>query len=237
LNIVPGLGPVAGASLVRHLQVDLLSFTGSIAVGKEVMRVASERLARVSLELGGKSPNLVFPDADLDLAVKGAARAIFRSQGQSCVAGSRLLLHESIYDLFLERLIKAAEEMRVGDPTDPSTQIGPLITREHRHKVEGYIRSGMEEGARLLAGGSPPQDPLLEKGNYLRPTIFDQVKSGMRIAEVVKQGDLPRAVEIQRRLNRCFPRGGEETVGHFGTTKLTASVVTGIEMGPPGRPT
>jgi acyl-CoA reductase-like NAD-dependent aldehyde dehydrogenase len=99
------------------------------------------------------------------------------------VAGSRLLLHESIYDLFLERLIKAAEEMRVGDPTDPSTQIGPLITREHRHKVEGYIRSGMEEGARLLAGGSPPQDPLLEKGNYLRPTIFDQVKSGMRIAQ------------------------------------------------------
>jgi acyl-CoA reductase-like NAD-dependent aldehyde dehydrogenase len=183
LNIVPGLGPVAGASLVRHPQVDLLSFTGSVAVGKEVMRVASERLARTSLELGGKSPNLVFPDADLDLAVKGAARAVFRSQGQSCVAGSRLLLHESIYDLFLERLIKAAEGMRVGDPTDPSTQIGPLITREHKHKVQGYIRSGMKEGARLLAGGSPPQDPLLEKGNYLTPTIFDQVKSGMRIAQ------------------------------------------------------
>jgi NAD-dependent aldehyde dehydrogenases len=129
LNIVPGLGSVAGASLIRHPQVDLLSFTGSVAVGKEVMRVASERLARVSLELGGKSPNLVFPDADLDRAVQGAAWAIFRHQGQSCVAGSRLLLHESIYDLFLERLIKAAEGMRVGDPTDPSTQIGPLITR------------------------------------------------------------------------------------------------------------
>jgi len=115
------------------------------------------------------------------MAVKGAIRAIFRSQGQSCVAGSRLLLHEAIYDRFMERFLVATEKLKVGDPQDPTTDFGPLITPQHRDRVEGYIRSGLEEGARLLIGGKRPSDPALQKGNYLLPTVIENVTPTMRI--------------------------------------------------------
>jgi acyl-CoA reductase-like NAD-dependent aldehyde dehydrogenase len=180
LNVISGFGEV-GAALVTHPAVNAVSFTGGVATGKRVMKGAADSLKRISLELGGKSPNVVFADADLAMAVKGAIRAIFRSQGQSCVAGSRLLLQETIYDRFLERFLTATAKLKVGDPLDPSTDFGPLISAQHRERVEGYIQSGLDEGAKLLTGGKRPSDPALQKGNYLLPTIFASVTPTMRI--------------------------------------------------------
>jgi aminomuconate-semialdehyde/2-hydroxymuconate-6-semialdehyde dehydrogenase len=180
LNILSGFGQV-GAALTSHPGVDAVSFTGGVATGKRVMRAAADTLKRVSLELGGKSPNIIFADANLDLAVKGAVRAIFRSQGQSCVAGSRLLLQDAIYDSFMEQFLTAVANLKIGDPLDPTTDFGPLITAQHRERVEGYIRSGLEEGAHLVTGGKRPDDPTLQKGNYLLPTVFAGVTTSMRI--------------------------------------------------------
>ncbi|MCS6924801.1 MAG: aldehyde dehydrogenase [Candidatus Binatia bacterium] len=180
LNVLTGFGEV-GAALVAHPRVDAVSFTGGVATGKQVMRAAADTLKRISLELGGKSPNIVFADADLESAVNGAVRAIFRSQGQSCVAGSRLLLQESVYDRFLERLLAAVAQLKVGDPLDPTTDFGPLISPQHRQRVEGFIQSGLDEGARLLVGGTRPRDPALQRGNYLLPTVFAGVTGTMRI--------------------------------------------------------
>jgi acyl-CoA reductase-like NAD-dependent aldehyde dehydrogenase len=180
LNVISGFGEV-GAALATHPDVNAVSFTGGVATGKRVMRAAADSLKRISLELGGKSPNIVFADADLDLAVKGAIRAIFRSQGQSCVAGSRLLLQDAIYDRFMERFLSATGKLKVGDPLDPATDFGPLITAQHRERVEGYIRAGLDEGATLLTGGKRPSDPSLQKGNYLLPTVFENVTPAMRV--------------------------------------------------------
>jgi acyl-CoA reductase-like NAD-dependent aldehyde dehydrogenase len=180
LNIVSGFGEV-GAALTMHPDVNAISFTGGVATGKRVLKAAAETLKRVSLELGGKSPNIVFTDADLETAVKGAVRAIFRSQGQSCVAGSRLILQDAVYDRFMEQFLKTVANLKVGDPLDPATDFGPLITVQHRERVEGYIQSGLDEGARLLTGGKRPSDPTLQKGNYLLPTVFENVTPAMRI--------------------------------------------------------
>ncbi|MBI4197165.1 MAG: aldehyde dehydrogenase [Deltaproteobacteria bacterium] len=181
INILPG-GPEAGEALVRHPSVNRISFTGSVPGGKVVAKANAEtRLAPLSLELGGKSPAVVFADCDLDLTIKGVARGIFRSQGQSCVAGSRLLLEQSIYNDFLERLILFAKKMKIGNPLEPSSEIGPLVSREHLQRVEAYIQTGIQEGARLLTGGKRPNDPALSRGNFLEPTIFDQVKPTMKI--------------------------------------------------------
>jgi aminomuconate-semialdehyde/2-hydroxymuconate-6-semialdehyde dehydrogenase len=180
LNVVSGFGEV-GAALTTHPDVNAVSFTGGVATGKRVLKAAADTLKRVSLELGGKSPNIVFADADVETAVKGAVRAIFRSQGQSCVAGSRLILQDAIYDRFMEQFLKAVANLKVGDPLDPTTDFGPLITAHHRERVEGYIQSGLDEGAKLLTGGKRPTDPALQKGNYLLPTIFENVTPSMRI--------------------------------------------------------
>ncbi len=182
LNVIAGFGDV-GAAVVSHPDVNAVSFTGGVPTGKRVMKAAADTLKRISLELGGKSPNIIFADADLDLAVKGAVRAIFRSQGQSCVAGSRLLLQDAIYDRFMERFLSAVANLKVGDPLDPTTDFGPLITAQHRERVEGFIEAGLSEGARLLIGGKRPTDPALQKGNYLLPTVFEGVTSSMRICQ------------------------------------------------------
>jgi acyl-CoA reductase-like NAD-dependent aldehyde dehydrogenase len=182
LNVIAGFGDV-GAAVVSHPDVNAVSFTGGVPTGKRVMKAAADTLKRISLELGGKSPNIIFADADLDLAVKGAVRAIFRSQGQSCVAGSRLLLQDAIYDRFMERFLSAVANLKVGDPLDPTTDFGPLITAQHRERVEGFIEAGLSEGARLLTGGKRPTDPTLQKGNYLLPTVFEGVTSSMRICQ------------------------------------------------------
>ena len=180
LNVVSGFGDV-GAALTTHPGVDAVSFTGGAATGKRVMRAASDSLKRISLELGGKSPNIVFADADVETAVKGAIRAIFRSQGQSCVAGSRLLLQDQVYDQFMERFVSAVNKLNIGDPLNPETDFGPLITAQHRERVEEFIQSGLDEGARLVTGGKRPDDAALERGNYLLPTVFEHVSSTMKV--------------------------------------------------------
>jgi aminomuconate-semialdehyde/2-hydroxymuconate-6-semialdehyde dehydrogenase len=180
--VISGFGEV-GSALVSHPGVNAVSFTGGAPTGKRVMKAAADTLKRVSLELGGKSPNIVFADTDLEMAVKGAVRAIFRGQGQSCVAGSRLILQDVIYDRFLERFLSTVEKLKVGDPLDPATDFGPLITAQHRERVEGFIQAGLDEGAHLLTGGKRPSDLSLRKGNYLLPTVFADVTNSMRICQ------------------------------------------------------
>jgi len=183
LNIVPG-GKEAGETLVRHPYVDLVSFTGSVTAGKEVVKAnAAVRLSRVLAELGGKAATIVFADADLNRAVQGAALSVFRGQGQSCVAGSRLLIEKAVYTRFITALVALAEKIVIGDPARETTHFGPLITAEHRTRVEGYIETGIQEGATLLAGGKRPRtlDPALREGNFIEPTIFADVDPGMTI--------------------------------------------------------
>lgn len=181
LNIMPG-GAEAGETLVRSPSVDRVSFTGSDTVGKAVSRANAEaRFAPLSLELGGKAPSIVFADADLDFAAKGVARGIFRSQGQSCVAGSRLLLQESVYAEFMKKLSENVSKMKIGSQLDSASEIGPLITRDHMERVERFIKSGLDEGAKLLCGGKRPAGAQYAKGNFLEPTIFENIKPTMKI--------------------------------------------------------
>ncbi len=182
LNVIPGWGPSAGAALARHAGVDKIAFTGSTAVGREVMREAAATGKRVSLELGGKSPNLVFADADLEAASRGAFNAIFYGQGEVCAAGSRLLVERRREAELLERLAERARKLQPGDPLHPKTRLGALVSEEQRQRVLGYIAGGREEGARLVCGGAAAQVAGLEQGCFVAPTIFDQVNPQMRIA-------------------------------------------------------
>jgi aldehyde dehydrogenase (NAD+) len=178
VNVLPGFGPTAGAALVAHPDVDKIAFTGEYITGQTIMREAAGTLKRVSLELGGKSPNIVFADADLDAAVAGSMMGIFWNQGEVCSAGSRLFLQESVYDQFMDKLVGQAGKMKVGDPTDPSTQVGALISEEHLHKVLRYINIGKAEGATVRTGGDQPT----KRGYFVNPTIFDGVNDSMKIA-------------------------------------------------------
>jgi acyl-CoA reductase-like NAD-dependent aldehyde dehydrogenase len=180
LNVVPGFGETAGAALVAHADVDKIAFTGSTAVGKIIQREAAGTLKRVSLELGGKSPNIVLADADLEAAVRGATSAIFYNTGQACTAGSRLLVEESVRDELVEKLVKRAASMRPGDPLDPKCRMGPLVSQEQLDRVLGYIETGKAEGAELVYGGDRPAGD--GKGFFLNPTIFDRVRPEMTIS-------------------------------------------------------
>lgn len=183
LNVVPGYGETAGAELVRHPGVDKIAFTGSTSVGKLIMRAAAESLKKVSLELGGKSPNIIFEDADIDAAVRGSFAAIYYNTGQTCTAGSRLLVHESIKDQVVGKLAERAGKMTAGDPLDPKTRLGPVISQEQMDRVLGYIRKGAEEGAHLVAGGNRLRYNGEERGYWVAPTIFDNVKPDACIAQ------------------------------------------------------
>ena len=183
LNVVPGFGEVAGAALVRHPDVDKIAFTGSTAVGKIISREAAGTLKKVSLELGGKSPNIIFEDADLDAALRGAYTGIFYNAGQTCTAGSRLLVHESIHDRVIEQLVSRASTLVPGDPFDPKRRYGPLISSEQLDRVLGYIRRGREEGARLVLGGERALYQGEEKGYWVQPTVFERVDPGATIAQ------------------------------------------------------
>lgn len=182
LNVVPG-GAEVGAALAGHPDVDLVSFTGSTRTGQAIMAAAAPTLKKLSLELGGKSPNVVFDDCDLELAVRGSIRAVFRNQGQVCLAGTRLFVQADVYDRFLERFVDAADAMRLGDPEDHHTELGPVITRAHADHVRSYVRLGLSEGCTLVTGGDAVPDlpaPLVA-ANYLRPTIFSQASPEMRV--------------------------------------------------------
>ncbi len=171
VNVLPGLGPVAGQYLAGHPRVAKIAFTGSTATGRRIVEASSGNLKRVQLELGGKGANIVFDDADLPAAIGGSAFAIFHNQGQACIAGSRLLLHERIADRFLDGFLALASSIRVGDPMNPETEMGPLTSRMHRDRVMNYCRIAREEGGEILIGGAPPSDPALSRGCYVMPTV------------------------------------------------------------------
>ncbi|MBF8267578.1 MAG: carnitine dehydratase [Dehalococcoidia bacterium] len=182
-NVVTGPGSVVGDALVAHPGVDKVAFTGDTATGRSVMRSASGNVKRVSLELGGKSPNIVFADADIRAASGGAQIGIFFNQGEVCQAGSRLLVQEEVHDELVARLIERAKSLRMGDPMDPETRMGAIVSREQLDTILGYVGIGKEEGADLVYGGSRKSGGIFDRGYYMEPTIFDNVKSSMRIAQ------------------------------------------------------
>jgi phenylacetaldehyde dehydrogenase len=179
VNIVTGYGETTGAALVKHPGVDKIAFTGSTAVGKLINKTATDTLKRVSLELGGKSPVIVLPDANVDAVIGGAAGAIFFNAGQVCAAGSRLYVHRKIFDRVVEGVGGAAQKIRLGPGLDPNTQMGPLVSREQQERVMEYIESGRSEGASVVAGGDAPPHP----GFYVKPTVMADVKRTMRVVQ------------------------------------------------------
>jgi aldehyde dehydrogenase (NAD+) len=181
VNIVPGYGHTAGQRLAEHPDVGKIAFTGSTATGRRIVEASQGNLKRVQLELGGKGANIVFEDANLVAAVNGAAWAIFHNQGQACIAGSRLLLQDSIADEFLERFVTLARSIRLGDPLDPNTEMGPLTSALHRDRVLSFVDIARQQGG-VLTGGKAPSDPALASGFYIEPTIVE-AKPSDRVAQ------------------------------------------------------
>ena len=200
VNIVTGFGET-GAALVEHPDVDKIAFTGSPEVGRIIVRASAASLKKVSLELGGKSPNIVLADADMESAVRGSSGGIFFNQGEVCSAGSRIIVEKSVYEPFLEGLNERARTIRVGDPLDPETYMGPVVSEEQFDRVLSYIDIGRGEGANLVAGGSR----IGERGFFVQPTIFGNVNNQMRIAReeifgpvasVIPVSDVDEAVKV-----------------------------------------
>jgi betaine-aldehyde dehydrogenase len=182
VNIVTGLGSEAGRALASHPEIDKIALTGSTETGREVMGLGAATIKKTTLELGGKSPTIVFKGADLEAAVRGTMATIFLNQGQMCVAGSRLLVEDDIHGEFLEALVDKTLRIRLGNGLEPETAMGPLISAAHRERVLGFIAVGLQAGARLAAGGKVPKGKAFEKGFFLEPTIFDGVDNHMGIA-------------------------------------------------------
>ncbi|EHR61965.1 aldehyde dehydrogenase family protein [Saccharomonospora cyanea] len=183
VNLVLGAGDPVGSTLVEHPQVDLVSFTGGLATGRAIMASAAGTVKKVALELGGKNPNIVFADADFEAAIDYALIAVFFHAGQVCSAGTRLVVEDSLHERFVAELTERAERIRLGNGLDPDTESGPLVSEEHRAKVERYVSVGVEEGARLLTGGRRPDDPKLGRGFFYLPTVFDDCHGGMRVVQ------------------------------------------------------
>lgn len=180
-NVVNGFGEDAGRALALHMDVDKIGFTGSTEVGKLMMTYSGQsNMKKVTTECGGKSPQIVMGDADIDIAVTYAVNGIFTNQGEVCSAGSRMLVHDSLYDAFVDKFAKDARRFQPGDPLDPATTMGPLVTREQQQRVLGYIDNGKSEGAKVVIGGGCPAG--MDAGNYVQPTLFKDVKEGMTIA-------------------------------------------------------
>lgn len=209
VNIVPGFGETAGAALAAHPDVDKIAFTGSTEVGKKILQASVGNLKRVTLELGGKSPNIIFPDADLKYAIRGAVTAIFFNQGQVCTAGSRMFVHQSVYDQVVDGLSNMAKGMKIGHGIDPSTDLGPLVSQEQLERVTGYIETGKREGARAATGGARAEGEQLT-GYFVQPTVFDDVKDEMTIAREEIFGPVVVALpfedieEVAERANRSI---------------------------------
>lgn len=181
ISVLPGKGSVVGDALVRHPLVKRIAFTGGTSVGLGIAKLAAEKFMPVSLELGGKSPTIVCADADLDHAVAGVLYGIFSSSGESCIAGSRAFVHASVYDEFKRRVLAGAKALRVGDPTDVRTQMGPLVSGGHRAGIERYVQLGQDDGGRLLTGGARPQGGFYDKGYFYQPTVFEGLTNDARM--------------------------------------------------------
>jgi aldehyde dehydrogenase (NAD+) len=183
VNVVPGYGETAGHALASHMGVDKVAFTGSHFTGQEIVKASAGNLKRLSLELGGKSPDVVFADADMETAVPGSGMAVFANSGQICSAGTRLFVERKIYEEFTLRVAEFGKTLRVGNSVDPETQIGPLVSSEQLDRVTGYLAIGRQEGARVLSGGQQLTDGDMAKGYFVPPTVFADVKDEMRIAQ------------------------------------------------------
>jgi betaine-aldehyde dehydrogenase len=182
-NLVLGSGAVAGSPLSSHPDIDMVSFTGGLITGKKIMAAASETVKKVALELGGKNPNIVFADADMDAAIDNALTAVFLHSGQVCSAGARLLVEKSIHDKFIKEVARRADLIRLGSPEDSFAETGALISAAHRDKVEKYVANAISEGAKLIAGGKRPTESHLQNGFYYRPTVLDNCNSKMQCVQ------------------------------------------------------
>ena len=182
-NLVLGSGAVAGSPLSSHPDIDMVSFTGGLITGKKIMAAASETVKKVALELGGKNPNIVFADADMDAAIDNALTAVFLHSGQVCSAGARLLVEKSIHDKFVTEVARRADLIRLGSPEDSFAETGALISAAHRDKVEKYVANAISEGAKLIAGGKRPTESHLQNGFYYRPTVLDNCNSKMQCVQ------------------------------------------------------
>jgi aldehyde dehydrogenase (NAD+) len=197
INIVPGYGETAGAALASHPDVDKVAFTGSHVTGQSIVRASAGNLKRVSLELGGKSPDVVFADADIEAAVPGAAMAVFANSGQICSAGTRLFVEQGIYDEFVERVAGFGKSLRIGNGLDPETDIGPLVSEQQLERVTGYLDLGRHEGARALSGGARLTDGAYANGYFVPPTVFAGVRDDMRIAQEEIFGPVVSAIPFK----------------------------------------
>ncbi|WP_407177109.1 aldehyde dehydrogenase family protein [Bradyrhizobium sp. STM 3562] len=212
VNVVPGFGETAGAALAAHPDVDKVAFTGSHITGQSIVRASAGNLKRVSLELGGKSPDIVFADADLDAAVPGASMAVFANSGQICSAGTRLFVEEKIYDEFVGRVAEFGRKLQVGNGLDPNTQIGPLVSEQQLERVTGYLAIGQKEGARALAGGARVTEGPLAKGYFVQPTVFANVQDNMRIAQEEIFGPVISAIKFKD-MDELIRRANATTFG------------------------
>lgn len=182
VNLITGPGVGAGEELAMNSMVDKVAFTGGTVTGRKIMQAATGNLKRISLELGGKNPNIVFADCDLEMAIDGALFGAFANQGEVCSSGSRLIVERSIHKKIIEGMLKKIPNIKLGHGLDDGVKMGPLVSSAHREKVEHYIKIGIDEGAKLMCGGKRPTGGTFEKGNFFEPTIFDEVKPTMRIA-------------------------------------------------------
>ncbi|MBI1826617.1 MAG: aldehyde dehydrogenase family protein [Planctomycetes bacterium] len=209
VNVVTGFGETAGAAIASHTDIDKVAFTGSTAVGKLILKAAAEsNLKRVTLELGGKSPNIIFADADVEAAAKFSFFALFYNMGQCCVAGSRLFVEDAVYDKVMDFLVQRAKKQKVGDPFDPSTAQGPQISEEHTNTIMGYINAGNKEGARCVTGGKR----IDRAGYFIEPTIFDNVRDDMKIAREEIFGPVLSVLRFKD-VDEAIQRGNNTTYG------------------------
>lgn len=212
VNVVTGEGQFAGAAIAEHPGVNKIAFTGSNATGQKILRASTGNLKRVTLELGGKSPDIVFADADMSLAVEGAAMAVFGNSGQVCSAGSRLFVERSIYEEFTVKVAEFSRSLRVGDGLDPSTQIGPLVSAQQLDRVVDYMDSGREDGARILAGGGRLTEGELADGYYVSPTVFADVRDDMRIVREEIFGPVVSAIPFDE-IDEVIAQGNKTEFG------------------------
>jgi phenylacetaldehyde dehydrogenase len=208
VNIVPGYGETAGAALAAHNDVDKIAFTGSTEVGKLIVHAATGNLKRVSLELGGKSPNVIFKDADMDVAIPGAASGIFFNQGQCCCAGSRLYVEKDVFDKVIEGISANAKKIRVGSGLDPKTQMGPLVSEEQLNRVCGYLESGFSQGAKAAAGGQKKG----EKGYFVEPTVLVDTTEDMKVVQEEIFGPVVVAMPFSS-TEEIIPRANDNVYG------------------------
>jgi aldehyde dehydrogenase (NAD+) len=228
VNVVAGYGETAGAALASHPDVDKVAFTGSHLTGQKIVQASAGNLKRVSLELGGKSPDIVFADADLDAAVPGASMAVFANSGQICSAGTRLFVEQKVYDEFTEKVATYGRNLRVGDGRDPEVQVGPLVSAEQLDRVTGYLAVGQKEGAKPLTGGARLTDGNLGRGYFVPPTVFANVKDDMRIAQEEIFGPVISAIPF-RDIDEVIQRGNATSFG-LGSGVWTRDVSTAHRM-------